>query len=188
MVIHRIDDLERLIIWIHSFLKVIHRIDGLHSTQTAQVAVFYYPKETQMRKTATVTIDQDNRDKGKSFLITEMPAEQAEAWATRALLAISNIDIPDDFKTMGMQGIAKLGLQALTTIDYDVAQPLLDEMMECVQIIMPAATRPLMPGDIEEVGTRLKLRKVIFELHTGFSLADLKSISESASAPQTTES
>lgn len=141
-----------------------------------------------MRKTATVIIDQENRDKGKQFLITEMPAEQAEAWATRALLAISNIDIPDDFKAMGMQGIAKLGLQAITSINYEVAQPLLDEMMDCAQIVMPAMTRPLMPGDIEEVGTRLKIRKAIFELHTGFSLADLKLTSESASAAQTAES
>lgn len=141
-----------------------------------------------MRKTVTVIIDQENRDKGKQFLITEMSAEQAEAWATRALLAISNIDIPDDFKAMGMQAIAKLGLQAITSIDYDVAKPLLDEMLECAQIVMPATTRALMPGDIEEVGTRLKLRKAIFELHTGFSLADLKLTSESASAAQTAES
>lgn len=145
--------------------------------------------EANMRKTTTVTIDQENRDKGKSFLITEMPAHQAEEWATRALLAISNINLPEDFKSLGMQGVAKLGLQAITAIDFETAKPLLDEMMDCVQIIMPAITRPLLDNDIEEVGTRLKLRKAIFELHTGFSLADLKSISGSESAEaQTTES
>jgi len=141
-----------------------------------------------MRKTVTVTIDQDNRDKGKTFLITEMDAFKAEAWATRALLAITNIDLPEDFKTMGMEAIAKLGLQAISSIDYDVAKPLLDEMLECVQIIMPATTRPLMDGDIEEVASILKIRKAVFELHTGFSLAELPSISGSVSAVQTTES
>lgn len=141
-----------------------------------------------MRKTVTVTIDQDNRDKGKTFLITEMDAFKAEAWATRVLLAITNIDLPEDFKSMGMEAIAKLGLQAISSIDYDVAKPLLDEMLECVQIVMPATTRPLMNGDIEEVASILKIRKAVFELHTGFSLAELKSTSGSASAVQTTES
>jgi hypothetical protein len=62
-------------------------------------------------------------------------------------------------------------------------------MMDCVNIQMPAITRALFENDIEEISTILKLRQAVFELHTGFSLADLVSISESASAEaQTTES
>ena len=33
------------------------------------------------RKTQTYTIDSGGRDKGKTFLITEMPATKAEDWA-----------------------------------------------------------------------------------------------------------
>jgi hypothetical protein len=139
------------------------------------------------RKTATVTIDADNRDKGKTFLITEMSADQAEEFAAKALLALqqSNINIPSDFKNMGMAGLARLGLQVLTSLKYDDVKPLMDEMMGCVQIVMPTITRELMEGDgadIEEVSTRLKLRKAFFELQTNFSLAALTSITESAAA------
>ena len=40
------------------------------------------------RKTKRVTITAEGRDKGKTFLITELPADQAERWAIRALLAL----------------------------------------------------------------------------------------------------
>ena len=42
------------------------------------------------RKEMTVTIQLDNRDKGKSFFITEMPSRQAEQWADRAFLALAH--------------------------------------------------------------------------------------------------
>ena len=50
-----------------------------------------------MRKTKTYTVDSDDRDKGKVFLITEMPATKAEDWAIRVMLALgsANVDIPD---------------------------------------------------------------------------------------------
>lgn len=133
------------------------------------------------RKTVTITISKDNRDKDKTFLITEMPAYQAERWATRALLAITNsgAEVPEDFTNAGMAGMATFGLQMLTSIDFDVAAPLLDEMMGCVQINMGnGVIRALMEdgdgADIEEISTRLTLRQAVLELHMGFSFAAMR--------------
>jgi hypothetical protein len=127
-----------------------------------------------MRKTSTYTETAENRDKGKVFKIEEMSADAAEQWALRAFFAIMNagIEIPDGIADMGFAGIATAGLKALGAVPYESAKPLLDEMMDCVQIIpdpsKPNVARALFPGDIEEVATRLKLRKAVFDLHIAF--------------------
>lgn len=128
------------------------------------------------RKTSVYTVETDGRDKGKSYVLTEMPAAQAEKWAMRALLAAarSGIDI-GNAAGMGMQGVAILGIQALFNISWEEAEPLIDEMMTCVQIKEPSGARPLMGEDIEEVMTRFELRQAVLELHMGFSIADKKS-------------
>lgn len=141
------------------------------------------------RKTVTITIDKAGRDLGKKFQITEMPAYQAERWATRALLAITNsgLEVPENFAKSGMAAMASFGLNMLTSIDFDTAAPLLDEMMSCVQIDMSnGIVRELMEegdgADIEEVATRLTLRKAVIELHLGFSFAGLSQTMALASA------
>lgn len=127
-----------------------------------------------MRKTQTVTIDREGRDQGKTFLITEMPAVQAERWAMRAFFAMANagVDLPDDVADAGMAALASFGLRALGAIRWEDAEPLLDEMMGCVAFVpdraKPEQTRKLMDEDIEEVSTRLELRRAVWELHTGF--------------------
>lgn len=129
------------------------------------------------RKTARISIDQENRDKGKTFVITEMPADRAERWALRALLALTNagIDVPEQAGNAGMAGIASVGVGMLARLDFEVAEPLLAEMMACVRIDMGnGVVRDLLEGDggdIEEVVTRLHLRKAVLELHLGFSIA-----------------
>ena len=74
-----------------------------------------------------------------------------------------------------MAGLASFGINLITKLDYDIAEPLLNEMMECVQIDMGnGIVRKLVEGegaDIEEVKTRLLLRKAVLELHMGFSFA-----------------
>ena len=127
-----------------------------------------------MRKTSTYTETADNRDKGKVFKLEEMSADQAEAWALKAFFAIMNagIEVPDNLADLGFAGIATAGLNALGKVDYETARPLLDEMMTCIQIIpdpaKPNVARALFPGDIEEVATKLKLRKAVFDLHVAF--------------------
>lgn len=136
-----------------------------------------------MRKTASVTITADGRDKGKTFFLSELPATEGERWAMRALSAIarSGVDVPPEIASAGMAGVATLGIRALMGVEFEEAAPLLDEMMGCVQIIpdteVPDVRRPLVEAgpdgegaDIEEVATRLHLRSEVVALHVGFSI------------------
>lgn len=121
-----------------------------------------------MRKTATVSITDEGRDKGKTFIINEKTSWDSEDWAARVLFAAMNagIEIPDEIAQAGLAGVASLGIKALTKIPYEAAKPLLDSMMECVQI-QPSAgvTRDLIEDDIEEVKTLLRLRTETIKLH-----------------------
>lgn len=123
------------------------------------------------RKTALVTIDARGRDKGKTFVLTELPTAESEEWAGRALFALLNagVDIPDNIAEAGLAGLMAMGIKAITKLPFDAAKPLLDKMMECVQI-QPSAgvVRGLIPDDIEEVSTMFKLRKEVWNLHTDF--------------------
>jgi hypothetical protein len=146
------------------------------------------------RKTLTYTVQDEGRDAAKCFLITEMPAHRAERWAIRAFLAMAKggIELPEGMEQQGFAGLAKIGLGLLLQIPYEMAEPLLDEMMECVQMIPNASNksvvRALVEDDIEEVATRIRLRKEIFGLHVNFSLAGAKSTSESVPAQESAAS
>lgn len=129
-----------------------------------------------MRKTEEWTAT-DGRDAGKRFLITEMSSAASERWARRALhcMGKSGVDIPPELLFAGMAAVAVIGLRALVaapTVDVDA---LMDEMMDCVQIIEPALTRKPTEDDIEEPLTIVRLRDEVFKLHTGFSLAGVLS-------------
>ncbi len=138
------------------------------------------------RATKTVTIEADNRDKGRSYLLTEMSAVKGEKWAFRALSAAQRggADIPLEALSMGMAGLAVVGIQALMRAQPDEASALLDEMFECVQFVTSSgATRALIEDDIDEISTRLLLRSEVIELHTGFSLAaSLSKLGQAAKA------
>lgn len=123
------------------------------------------------RRTQVVTIDdKESRDHGKSYLITEMPAEQAEWWAFRALQGILGGDSAVNFNAPLAQ-LAAQSFKALAGIPWNMAEPLMKEMMTCVRVGLPGnGSRELIDGDIEEISTRLELRRAVFELHTGFSL------------------
>lgn len=128
------------------------------------------------RNTITYTVTDANRDNGKTFLITEMSAAQAEAWAMRAILALMDgkIELPEGIELEGMAGVAKIGIKALAGLRWEVAEPLMKEMFDCIQIIpdpsRPQIVRPLIEQDIEEIMTRVKLRGEVWALHTGFSV------------------
>lgn len=136
-----------------------------------------------MRNEAQVTITRDGRDKGKVFVIREMPAMQATEWFDRAMqfVARSGIDVPPDIFEHGPAGFAVIGIgaamSAVGRAAYPDVKPLLEELMGCVvslrspntavDITMPAAIM----GQIEEVATILQLREEVLSLHLGFSLA-----------------
>lgn len=137
------------------------------------------------RNTLVYVVADETRDKGKSFVLTELPASQGEAWAIRALMAMMNagIDIPDGFQRMPMAAMAQVGITALSQLTWDIAEPLLNEMWQCVTIrpdpSKPHVTRELIESDIEEISTRIKLRAEIWKLHVGF----LKAVAPSVSNP-----
>ncbi|MGE8567492.1 MAG: hypothetical protein ACN6PV_13560 [Achromobacter sp.] len=135
------------------------------------------------RKHKTITITAAGRDKGKSFLITELSAADSEEWGGRALFALMNagIEIPDNIAQAGLAGLASIGLKALQSLSFEQAKPLFDKMMECVQVDLGrAGARNLTDDDIEEVTTRLQLRREIVALHLDFLPAAGQSTSESS--------
>lgn len=145
------------------------------------------------RKVTDITIDIQGRDFGKKYRLTEMPASQSEKWAARALLALvqSGADVPEKATRAGLAGLAAVGVKLLLDVPWDLLEPLLDEMWQCVQIVVEPIraggnpiVRQLVEEDIEEVTTRVKLRLDILELHLGFSLADKLSPSTALSAAQ----
>lgn len=138
------------------------------------------------RKTKDVTIGDDGgRDQGKTYVLTEMSATQAEKWAWRAFsaLAKSGVEIPREVVDLGVIGIFLVGYQAFRTARFEDVEPLLDEMMLFVKA-QPSQgiVRPLVENDIEEVLTRVRLRKEMIELHVGFTLAEVASKLTSISA------
>lgn len=126
------------------------------------------------RKQIRYTVVSDDRDKGKLFIITEMTSRQGEEWAARALFTMLNcgVDVPDELLSAGLAGLSALGIKSLTKVPFDLAKPLFDEMFQSIEIQpdprQPAVVRPLIDDDIEEIATRLKLRKAWLDLHLSF--------------------
>lgn len=129
------------------------------------------------RRTKTIKIEKPGRDQGKMFLLTEKSAAEAEDWALSVISALgrSGATIPEDAFNQGAAYLAAVGIEALMKIKMDLARPLLDAMFDCIQIIPDPkrkdVARNLVEDDIEDVTTRMLLRKEILELHLGFSFA-----------------
>ena len=125
-----------------------------------------------MRKSIEVVIMDDGEE--KHFLITRMSAKATEDWALELFFALANtgVEVPKEFEELGFAAIAQMGLSALGKIPYEKAKPLLDRMMDCVQIYPTPSdkriVRALTDEDIQEVTTRLQLKKEVFNLHTDF--------------------
>lgn len=146
-----------------------------------------------MRKSEIVVVEDEGRDKGRHFLLTEMPASKAERWAIRVTMALAKSGVDVGPTGGGMANLAIAGLRALGALSWEDAQPLLDEMFECVKAIpdpkgRPDFTRALVEDDIEEIATRVFLRAKVFDLHTGFSSAGSLSRSASTTAPARADS
>jgi hypothetical protein len=134
-----------------------------------------------MRKTKVIIMPgqpngTDNRDGGKRFQITEMPARQAEEWVIKAFLAISSsgVDISDEAHEAGAAGVISEGMAGFLRMKPEQAMPLLDDMMQCVEIwdeTHKGYRGLFQDDDVEEIATRFKLRAEVVELHTGFPVA-----------------
>lgn len=154
-----------------------------------------------MRKTKSVTITAEGRDKGKTYFLTEMNPKKSEKWAARVILALihSGADIPDDAAKGGMAGIASMGskgvMALLSGARWEDIEPLLDEMLECVKcqpnkndttVLVDLLPEEAGADQIEEIGTLFTLRKEVLELHLGFSLAEKLSSLEAKGKDQST--
>lgn len=142
-----------------------------------------------MRKTEIVKAPANfGRDAGKHFLITEWAAAKADHWAIRAMLAYNRGggDLPyESLVGRGMEAIFFVGIQTFLRgqMRPEEVIPILDELLECVQIIrdpnardkmtgLPIATAIVSDDDIAEIKTRYWLRSEVLKLMTGFSAAE----------------
>ena len=80
---------------------------------------------------------------------------------------------------VGWEGIAIIGINTFLrgSVKSEAMIPLLDELLECVQIIRDPknadfATAIVSDDDIEEVATRWWLRAEVVRVHVNFSPAD----------------
>jgi len=121
------------------------------------------------RRTQEVFIEEENRDKGKTFVVTEMSAEAAEWWAFRVLQSLMSAGADADVFSQPLAALARIGLEAVGKMPPERAKPIFDEMMACVSVKLPSGgTRPLLQDDIEEVSTRFKLRVEVGKMHLDF--------------------
>src|SRR5688572_6457614 len=110
------------------------------------------------RRTKIVTItdrgtpEHPNRDFNRRYLVTEMPADKAERWAIRLLLALANAHakVPEEQAMAGLNGlnitIPQLlvqGIRSLAGLRFEDAEPLLADMFSCVQFIPPGMETPV---------------------------------------------
>lgn len=153
------------------------------------------------RRTKTVTITSEGRDKGKAFLITEMDAWSGEKWSYRALLALSRggFELPPGIFEAGMAGLAAMvpylvviGFRSLHAARWEELETLLDEMMTCVKYQPPQLgveaqdIRTGVNSQIEEIRTRVELRKEVLMLHISpFDLAAFQSLEPANTAEST---
>jgi hypothetical protein len=150
------------------------------------------------RKELDLRIEDEGRDKGKVYHLTEMPTARGEDWATRVLILMLRFgfNVPDRFS--GMAGIATIGYQGVTSAALGVPEirELMEEMMSCVTIPVKDPRghgnvidyRGLQDEDIEEIQTRFKIRMEVFKLHVGFTPAELLRMWTSAGTKSQAES
>lgn len=122
------------------------------------------------RRTDIVTITDTNRDQGRTYIVTEMDAFQAEDLAMRVLLALAGagIDVPD--AATGMAGLAVAGMAAIQKLPYAQAKEIMNEIRPFMQY-QHKPNHPPMPltaDNVEEVSTLIQLRKSFVLLHLGF--------------------
>lgn len=151
------------------------------------------------RKTKRVAIHEEGRDRGKTFELKEMPADQGERWATRAVLAIANAGAKLPEGALDAGGLAGLeitwrnvlvvGMQAMQGLTDAAVRPLLEELKPCITFIPPvhgAPAQPIFPGEdsqVEEIRTWYTLYFEYVQLLVGFSLVG--AVSTTGTSPDT---
>ncbi|MED9625555.1 hypothetical protein RCO00_03610 [Escherichia coli] len=127
------------------------------------------------RKEIPFIVEDDNRDNGKEFIITEMSAWDADELAQdlfRSMGESGFSGIPDDVIAMGCAGLATLGLNVLSVASPEVARKLRDRLMSTVQIVIThegsRQVRTVKPVDFEEVSTIRQVMDKVFKVNFDF--------------------
>lgn len=125
-----------------------------------------------MRKEITITLD--DRGNPLTFKIREMSATHLESWLMRALLLLAgNVDM-DGVQDMDKAGKFLLanGLKGLANVEYEKAQPLLDELLSCCSRVVDGMEQKCTPatvdGFIQDVKTLFNLRVEALKLNLDF--------------------
>ena len=128
------------------------------------------------RKTKDLVIA-DGRDKGKTFVITEMSVIDADNWANRALLAmlrggvdVGNLDFSNVNTSGGMLELARVVIAGLGNMQEQIATDLLNELLDCARIVPSGGTARdiLLDSDIESIKTLWQIRKEALMIHIDF--------------------
>jgi hypothetical protein len=142
------------------------------------------------RKESIITIQ--DRDQELTFKIREMAATKLESWIIRALLLVagSGAQVPDgsDIKKAGAF-LAEKGLTALGNIDFEKAQPLLDELLGCCSRVVERVEERCTPESVDnyilDVTTLFRLRMEAIKLNLGFLGPEVERLSGSPTKPNT---
>lgn len=128
------------------------------------------------RKEIPFIVEEEGRDKGKEFLITEMSAWDADTLAQDIFRAMGDSNysqIPTDVIAMGCAGLATVGLSVISASSPDVARQLRDRLMSTVDIIITndgQRQQRKVNGslDFEEVSTIRSLLDKVFQVNFDF--------------------
>lgn len=122
----------------------------------------------------SVRVPMQGADHGKVFVITRMPAMEADQWGRHCLQAAiaSGADIPGLDEDAGLAGLAAVGLGIFGAMDPQRMDGLIERLMRCVSVQPDprntAVRRPLDESDLEEIPTVGWLQKEAFALHVDF--------------------
>ncbi|EKN4009739.1 TPA: hypothetical protein PXI74_003859 [Yersinia enterocolitica] len=127
------------------------------------------------RKQITYTVEDEGRDKGKEFIITEMSAWDAEELSEEIYRAMGHGEfnsLPADVVSMGVAGLATVGISVLAAAPASVSRPISDRILSTVEIVITNEgkdiNRAIKPLDFEEISTIRTLKDKVFELNFGF--------------------
>lgn len=128
------------------------------------------------RKEIPFIVEEEGRDKGKEFIITEMSAWDADTLSQDIFRAMGDSNytgIPPDVIAMGCAGLATVGLSVLSASSPDVAHKLRDTLMSTVDIVLThegQRNQRKVNGalDFEEVSTIRAVMDKVFQVNFDF--------------------
>lgn len=128
------------------------------------------------RKEIPFIVEEEGRDKGKEFIITELSAWDADELAQDLYRAMGDsgfTGIPPDVISMGCAGLATIGLSVLSAASPEVSRSIRDRLISTVEIAVYNDGQRIIrkvdgPSDFEEVSTIRKLMDKVFEVNFGF--------------------